>query len=192
MNAVRRATLLGAMLTVALVATAGYEAASAPVHTQWSGPTTGVFTDARGEQPGAAGILRVRVVNDPGTERPIVVRVRLGSVHAGDGVMVRLDTDAWRPGPEYVAGGIANSDALGVSRVPGWTGKAQWVDCPAFRMSYDQWRPPPEATLRVPRACVGWPGSVRVSVMSLRTARGAGVVRDFAPARHGFYAWVPR
>lgn len=192
MDGVRRATLLGAMLAVALVATAGYEAASAPVRTQWSGPTTAVFADARGEQPGAADILRVRVVDDPGTERPLVVRVRLDSVHAGDGVVVWLDTDPWHPGPEHVAGGVANSDALGVSRVPGWSGKGRWVDCPGFRMGYDQWRPPPEAVLRVPRGCVGWPGAVRVGVVSIRAAPGTGAVRDFAPARHAFYAWVPR
>lgn len=192
MDAVRRAALLGALLAAALVATAGYEAASAPVRTQWVGPTTRTFGDARGEQPGAADVLRVRVVDDPAGERPIVVRVRLDSVRAGDGVLAWLDTDPWSAGPEYLAGGIANSDALGVTRVPGWTEKGSWVDCPAFRMSYDQWAPPPEAVLRVPRDCVGHPGAVRVGVTSVRVAGTGGVVRDDAPARHAFYAWVPR
>lgn len=192
MDAVRRALLLGTLLAAAMVATAGYEAASAPVHTQWSGKTTGVFVDAHGEHPGVADILRVRVVNDPAAQRPIVVRVRLASVRAGDGVLVWLDTDPWHAGPEHLAGGIANSDALGVARVPGWTGAPKAVDCPAFRMAYDQWRPPPEAVLRVPRACVGWPGAVRVSVTSRRTAGAGPPVRDFAPARHAFYGWVPR
>jgi hypothetical protein len=39
---------------------------------------------------------------------------------------------------------------------------------------------------------VGAPGPVRVSVVSLRTAGGGTVVRDFAPAEKAFYAWVPR
>lgn len=182
MDARLRAVAVGALLTGAVVVTAGYGAES----------EAATFRDRAGEHAGAADILRVRVLNEPHSTRPIVVRVRFDTVRAGDGLLVWLDTDPERRGPEHRAGGIANSDALGVSRVAGWSGTAQPVRCPSFRMIYDQWRSPAEAVLRVPRSCVGRPDAIRVNVVSRRQGHDGAVLRDFAPAWHAFYAWVPR
>lgn len=184
MNRLRRLAVLGGLLAVALASPAAWGATPMPQ------PATRWFSDARGDVPTSVDIERVLVSNDPA--RPVVVVVEQRRLLAGDGLVVWIDTDPKDDAPEYYAGGIANSDLLGIRAVDTWSAEGTWVDCPRFRMRADQFSPGNRAVLSIPRGCLGDPGRVRVSVLTLRANPDGTATRDVAPDQNRFYAWVPR
>ena len=180
MNGFRSTAVAVGVVAASLVPSTSYGASA-----RW-------FTDARGDVPSSIDIQRVQVVNGSPGDPAVRVVVQVARLRAGDEVMVWLDTDRSHAGPEYLAGGIANSDALGLGTIRSWESRAVPVTCPGFRMRADQFAVGERAGVRIPRSCLGNPDAVRVSVRTSRQRPGAPTVRDFAPARHRFYCWVPR
>lgn len=185
MKMVRSAAVLGVALSAALLCTAAWGASGQGQ----AAATDQTFLDPRGDVPLSIDVLQVRVVND--RARPVVVVVEQERLEAGDGVIIWLDTAPSRPGPEYFAGGIANSDVLGIVSVDSWTDRGTWVQCEGFRLRAGQEQPGDRVVLQVPRGCVGDPAAVGVSVLTFRNGP-QGQVGDYAPRRHAFYPLVPR
>lgn len=185
MKMVRSAAVLGGILCAALL---GAVAWGATGHRS-AAATDQTFLDPRGDVPLSVDVVAVRVVNDPA--RPVGVVVEQRRLLAGDGVIIWLDTDPSRPGPEYFAGGIANSDVLGIVSVTSWTDRGTWVQCPGLRLRAGEEQPGDRVVLQLPRSCVGDPASLGVSVLTFRNGP-QGQVGDYAPRRHTFYPLVPR
>ena len=131
-------------------------------------------------------ISRVRVVH----RDAVTVRVR-SAVPLAAGQRYSFWIDAGRgPGPNYHVAFYANSDfddALGLVR--SFSDRpSRTVPCPGLRARADIFADQP-VSIRVPRRCLGDPGTVRVAVRFKDETTGTV---DWAPGRRMFGPWVRR
>ncbi|MGH8867056.1 MAG: hypothetical protein ACRDYU_03555 [Actinomycetes bacterium] len=146
------------------------------------------FADRRGDILASNDIEQVRVDNGSreGTEVKVVVQLRNLRF---DHVDVYVNTDANDPGPEYRAGGTADSDDLTLHAVERWSSEGTLVDCPGLRVAMDTDDPSERARFRLPRTCLDEPGAVRVAAHSSRLTSN-GSQNDWAPSYRHYYPWV--
>lgn len=149
------------------------------------------FSDAHGDVKSSVDIHRVRLFNGSHQGPAVRVTVVQRELRAGDGFDVWLDTDAADPGPEFRAAWFANSDSLGVRMVESFSDMGQQVACPLFRVRSAQDDPGESSHVFIPRPCLDYPGSVRISVRAQR-AFAHTTATDWAPSVLHFYPWVAR
>ncbi len=129
-----------------------------------------------------ADILGVRVNN----ARRVVVTVRHRNLQrtANPHVALYIDTRPKRPGPEFVLD--VNVWEYYLWPTKHWQG---YGDAPLACHHGGTFNYRTEKTyMPISRACLGYPGRVRVSVV----AADACHRRDWAPGYHAFSTWVPR
>lgn len=160
---------LGAVLTVPGAARAG----------------TGSFDDPVGDAT-SVDISRVRVVH----RNAVKVSVR-SAVPLAAGQLYAFWIDTGRgPRPTYAVRFRPNSDFLTDLGVVESFGQrpSRFVRCPGLRARGDIFAGDP-VWVRVPRACLGDPRTVRVAVKFVDEITGSV---DWAPARRAFGPWVDR
>jgi hypothetical protein len=159
-------------------------APSAEAQTRW-------FSDAYGDVHASIDLHKVQVA--VGSERVpgIKVVVVQRSLRAGDAAQVWFDVDSSNPGPEYRAGWIANSDAGGLVAVDSFGDRGTAVPCRRMNIRAGEEDPGNFSVLWIPRACLGNPDAVRVSVKTQRDM-GHRNATDWGPRAHTFYQWVER
>src|SRR5262245_30290605 len=118
----------GSRWAAATVATAAIVAAAAGQAMAQSR----TFQDPRGDVRASVDIHQVRVANGSAVKHAVRIFVTQRDLHPGDAIDVWLDTDAGHPGPEYRAGGYANSDSLGLVKVRSWNDPGRVVKAPHF------------------------------------------------------------
>ena len=104
-----------------------------------------------------------------------------------------LDTDPSDPGPEYKALVYPDSDAVPLMKVANFNSGGIKFDCDGFRGIADT-DGGDYAKIIVPRACIGSPSRVRVSVVGYynEDSDPAVDVVDWAPGTQRFTSWVNR
>lgn len=167
----RLAAALGAVPAVLLALTTGAPAASA---------ATTAFADREGDagaditavRIGYAARLTVRVAH----ARPLALDDRYTFwIHTRRG----LDT------PTHRVTVVPNSGGIRLDRVEGYGGRGTQVACPRLSARADVYEDA-DVAIRVPRACLGEPGRVAVTVRFSRAGEGS----DWAPGRRARSAWV--
>ena len=125
--------------------------------------------------------------NANGVRGRVVVRARVGNVMLGDRFDLWLDTPAGTARPGYFAQIRPETEYGPVIEVAGWKtrGKASCSRWEARSVSGDD----ETVTLSIPRACLGNPGRIRVSLRSVYQFN-QGVVRDWVPKYRTLTPWV--
>jgi hypothetical protein len=158
-----------------------------------------IFRDAATDAPTRIDIRRVRVLHGADSLKVVVRLDDYRSNRNGglDDVIVYLDSDRARQGPEFML--RVRGVRYYFLRMRHWrTLRSPYRSAPytsgcsglRFRYDFDRDR----VAFTVPRVhrCVGRPRDVRVSVEAAHrreTARSS-YVEDYAPAEHQFYDWV--
>lgn len=168
---------------LAMVAIAA-SALVAPAHAD-----TRTVTDPN-ESGTAADTRRVKVshyYNASGVRGRVVVRARVGKVTFGDRFELWLDTPAGPARPGYFAQIRPETEYGPILEVAGWKtrGKASCSRWEARSVSGDD----ETVTFSIPRACLGNPRRIRVSLRSVYQLN-QGVVRDWVPKYRKLTPWV--
>ncbi len=147
------------------------------------------FTDARNDSASSVDIRSVRVDNSSAARQKVIVSVRQDRVHLGDSIQIYLDTRRRDPGPEYAIGGAPSSEYF-MYHQERWKGRGRLVP---FRCRYSlKIHENTDRTRAViPRACLDFPGKVRVAVQAQRGFRPV-TSRDWAKAKRTWFQPVAR
>lgn len=155
---------------------------------------TTTFKDARGDLDHGADITRVRVVNEDRVKVRVVHRDLVRSYESGSSMAIFFDTDRSRKGPEFVFQGATFEGAdYALLRAKGWKPKSR--QAVPLRCGYDMALnyARDTATVRLDRACLGYPGRIRVEVKTGGTGdepATSGV--DWLGTPRTFTPWVTR
>lgn len=157
-----------------------------------AGAATMTFDDTRGDVAHGVDLESVTVVNDRNVRVVIQHADLQRSFRSGASGTVYLDTDRSQAGPEFafVAGFFEGTD-YALARTDGWELRRRAVPLTcSYEMKLDF--AADVTRIRMSRACVDHPGSVRVAVKAAGEQRDGDVVRDWLGSRREFTSWVAR
>ncbi|MDO9377527.1 MAG: hypothetical protein Q7T56_01660 [Nocardioidaceae bacterium] len=156
---------------------------------------TRTFADARGDAPATVDVLRTKVTYTASSVR-VVVRVRdlrrgASGEHYPSSVLI--DTTTRRRGPEFAVSADENHTYF--ARMRSWRAVEDPSDpngaqsC-RFALRYDTRGN--RITYTVPRACLGNPSRVRVTIGVYSTFASGSTASDLSPRKRAFHGWVRR
>ncbi len=128
-----------------------------------------------------ASLTDVRAVRAKHGQANMVVRVRFRDLtrSSSAGLSIYLDTDRSRSGPEYVlSSGLGDGTDYVLTEANGWQGSDRRVDCDYEAKLW--WGVKNAFRVRMDRACLDEPSTVRVSVKMVDPAASRTVV-DWSP-----------
>lgn len=180
-----RRTTTTALLAATLAASALVLAPASPASAQ-AAVITDPADDLRGVPQRFSGdIVKVRTTHGRHNVR---VAVRHDGRGLTDVTLAWVDTDRSNPGPEYQVGAYAETEEATVTRVDDWRRQSGTdVRCPGAAASFGFGQDSAPVLLTVPRACLGRPDTVRVSVATepdypFRRIDWAPGVKTFGPS----------
>jgi hypothetical protein len=150
---------------------------------------TALFSDPRDAQT-SADILTVLVDNSTTDTNKVTVSVRVGEFRDGDHLTVYFDTRRQDFGPEYRFGVVQGSE-YGYTSMKTWEIWDRFLSGCSNLLELGGDGDEDVIRVAVPRACLGRPDKVRVSVHLQRGYSGEGT-HDWAKAWRTWLPWVDR
>ena len=121
------------------------------------------------------------------------VRSDVGVISLGDLYTLWIDTRSSDPGPEYKMEMSPNSDDLGLRAVETFKSRGTAVEDCNFQAQADAFGDTPEIYFSVPRACIGNPKKVRISLRArFMDPEDSSYSYDWLPKARAFTGWVAR
>ena len=148
-------------------------------------PAHAEFYSSSDPADASGSLTDIRAVRAKHGAANVVVKVRFQDLtrSSAAAVSIFLDTDRDAKGAEYVlSSGLNDGTDYVLTKAAGWRGTDERVECD-YEAKFS-WGVKNSVRVRIDRACLGDPASVRVAVKMVDQADGSHPVLDWAPKRH--------